>query len=345
MPMSTLTYQVPGLTLSPSPAFSSQVQSLQRDLRSLGYATGPFDGIFGPGTQRSIQALQFDLINNAGSSSSGDGNAPVAVQSYNNGNVTSITGILDQGLAACIAAMLADPAFPKLPFSSNPLVDNQSAIIAIQGLAPLPVPVPFLLAILHQVCNCRHFQVPPAAGGDSFVTVGLDRNNPASSAAITSRGYGIGQFTLFHHPPTAAEMAGVITNPVQNVGQAVSALADKFNHFLNGATPAVVADDRIAEYGTGALRPCQFPASDSRYMAACASCLTAATLTNITAGVTPLFAGSPDSYAATQYHPGSYQNVPVRANIHCDWPYAVRRYNGSGVNSYDYQAEVLLRIV
>ena len=66
--------------------------------------------------------------------------------------------------------------------------------------------------------------------------------------------------------------------------------------------------------------------------------------TNIVGGVTPFYAGSPDTYARTQYHQGSYTDVPVRANLLCDWAYAVRRYNGSGVNSYDYQAEVLQRI-
>jgi hypothetical protein len=33
--------------------------------------------------------------------------------------------------------------------------------------------------------------------------------------------------------------------------------------------------------------------------------------------------------------------VPVRKNIGCDWPYAIRRYNGAGINSYHYQAKVL----
>ncbi len=32
---------------------------------------------------------------------------------------------------------------------------------------------------------------------------------------------------------------------------------------------------------------------------------------------------------------------PARRAFPCDWPYAVRRYNGSGVNSYHYQAIVL----
>ena len=41
---------------------------------------------------------------------------------------------------------------------------------------------------------------------------------------------------------------------------------------------------------------------------------------------------------------GSYDAVPVRAKIGCDWPYAVRRYNGSGVNSYHYQTRIMRKV-
>ncbi|MGB9145888.1 MAG: hypothetical protein WCC14_08715, partial [Acidobacteriaceae bacterium] len=81
-----------------------------------------------------------------------------------------------------------------------------------------------------------------------------------------------------------------------------------------------------------------------RSMSDCAQCMSSAGQMNIVAGVTPFYAGCAETYAATQYHAGSYANVPVRANLLCDWAYAVRRYNGSGVNSWDYQAEVLLRV-
>ena len=321
------------------------MQDLQRDLRSLGYGKGPFDGVFGPGTTNAVKALQFDLMNNNGSSSSKDGTAPVAVTSYNNGTVTSLTGVVDQGLVACISAMLADPAFPRIPFSPNPATDNQAAINAVAAMSPCAVPTPFLMAILMQESGGMHFQASSAPGGDTHVTIGLDRNNTANPAAITSRGFGIGQYTLFHHPPTQDEVAAVITDPVKNVEQAVTELSDKFNNVVNGSTPDAQADDRIAEVGTGPLRVCQYDASDARYMKDCANCLSSATLTTITAGVTPVFAGSSMNYGQTQYHQGSYNNVPVRKNIPCDWPYAVRRYNGGGVNSYDYQAEVLLRVV
>lgn len=338
-------YVVSGLTLSEGPGTSPRVQDLQRDLRSLGYTMGPLDGVFGVHTVNAVQALQFDLMHNDGSSSSSDGDAPVAVRDYNKGSVTALTGALDQDLAACIVAMLDDAAFPKLPFSASPVVDNASAIAAVQSLSFCPVPVPFLMAILAQESDCRHFQVPNGANVDSFVTIGLDRNNPADAAAITSRGYGIGQFTLFHHPPTPEEVAGVILDPVKNVTRATTELHDKFGHYVAGTTPGTRADDRVAEAGFGPLRPCIYPSVDSRYMKGCAACLAAAGSANIVAGTTPLFSGAGQTYEKTQYHKGSYQAVPIRDAILCDWPYAVRRYNGSGVNSYDYQAEVLLRVV
>ena len=184
--MSTPSYAVAGLVLSPNPAFSPQVRDLQQDLRSLGYGKGPIDGVFGPGTGNAVRALEFDLMNNDGSSSQGDGSAPVAVKNYNNGSVTSLTGVVDQELVACIVAMLGDAAFPKVPSSPNPAADNQSAIAAVTSMASPPVPIPFLMAILMQESALMHFQVPSGANSDNCVTIGLDRNNASNPAAITS---------------------------------------------------------------------------------------------------------------------------------------------------------------
>lgn len=337
--MATLSYAVPGLVLSSGSEFSAQVQDMQTDLRSLGYLKGPIDGVFGPGTQNGVKALQFDLVHNNGASSGNDGSAPVAIRNYNSGAISAQTGIVDQPLVTCIAAMLSDPAFPKVPFSLDPESDNARAIAAVRAMPAPPVPVTFLLAVLSQESGGQHFQVPTSANRDHYVTIGLDRNNAANPAAITSRGYGIGQYTLFHHPPTAAEVAGNIADPVQNVSRAISDLLEKFNKWVNG--PVDSADDRKQEGGSGSLRPCQFSSADSRHMTDCGTCLRNAGASDIVSGITPFYQGSADTYARTQYHVGSYTAVPIRKNIPCDWPYAVRRYNGSGVNSYDYQAEVL----
>lgn len=342
--MSGRSYVSPGLVLSVNPNASAQVLDLQQDLRALGYAKGPLDGVYGNGTAAAVQALRYDLLHNDGSSTQNDGNAPVAMRDYNNGRVDSVTDSLDQDLAACIVAMLDDDAFPKLASAEDPAAENARAVAAVQAMSPCPVPAPFLLAILQQESGCQHYRVPSGANTDSFITVGLDHNNAENAFAITSRGYGMGQFTLFHHPPTADEMQSVIVDPVKNVARAVSVLLDKFSNHIAGATSDVQADDRIAEVGHGPLRLCQYPCDSSQYMNNCAACATAAQMVNIQSGVTTWFAGSSGTYAQTQYHKGSYSDVPVRKQIPCDWPYAVRRYNGAGTNSYDYQAEVLLRI-
>jgi hypothetical protein len=338
--MANQSYAVPGLVLQPSPSFSQQVQDFQSDLRALGYVAGPLDGVFGHGTTTAVAALTYDLENNTGAGS--DGNAPVQITSYKQGE---LSGQADQTLVACMAAMLDDPNFPKLPSSGDPAGDNQRAVEAIKSMESCPVPIPFLLAILNQESGLRHYQVPLRGNRDSMVTIGLDRNDSANPARITSRGYGIGQFTLFHHPPTADEMNTFILDAVKGLQTAITELTDKFNNYIIGPTPSQTADDRLAEAGNVPLRICKYDPSDGRYMKDCVNCLKAAPAVTITSGQTPWYAGASGTYAQTQYHVGSYNNVPTRAAIGCDWPYAVRRFNGSGVNSFDYQAELLLKVL
>ena len=66
-----------------------------------------------------------------------------------------------------------------------------------------------------------------------------------------------------------------------------------------------------------------------------------ASAVNIVSGTTRYFEGSSHVFKQTQYHKHDrLDGVPARAEVGCDWPYAVRRYNGSGVNSFWYQAEL-----
>ena len=124
---------------------------------------------------------------------------------------------------------------------------------------------------------------------------------------------------------------------------AAGELSEKFETFVNGPTPGQQAEDRLAEIGSGVLRRCRYAADDARYMLDCVRC---AAESRLNIGVTtPLHPKTTDTLQPTQYHPEtSYTNVPDRAKLGCDWPYAVRRYNGSGVNSYHYQFEVLQRL-
>jgi peptidoglycan hydrolase-like protein with peptidoglycan-binding domain len=320
------------------------VRDLQRDLRALGYLKRGIDGVFGASTTRAVQGLQYDLLWNQGKSSSGDASAPVAVADYNRSRVAAVTGVADQATVACMAEMLDDAAFPKLPFSSNSAAENAKILAQVAALPSTTVPIPFLLGILNQESGLKHFCEPSNPDEDSFVVVGTD-TNASQPYIVTSRGYGVGQYTLFHHPPCAEEVASIMLDPAGNIQRATKELREKFDGFVNGPTPGGKADDRQAERGAGPLLVCKYAPADAKYMKDCKSCLRDAGLVQIHQG-DPVFAGSSLSLQPTQYYPStSYTGVPERRNIPCDWPYAVRRYNGSGVNSYHYQIHVLLQVL
>ncbi|MFB3779370.1 MAG: peptidoglycan-binding protein [Bryobacteraceae bacterium] len=318
------------------------VKSLQQDLRRLGYLATGIDGVFGRATEEAVKALRYDLV--AGPADGNDGAAPVKVRDYNKSRVKTVDGVLDRGLAEAMAEMLADERFAKVPSSEDPVAENARAVKDLESAAAGQVPLPFLIAIFKQESGLKHFREPSPRNDDNFVVVGLDRG-AAGTPAITSRGYGIGQYTLFHHPPTPEEMRDFILDPGANAGKAVTQLRHKFLRFVNGNTPGTRADDRQAEHGRGALRWCKYPLSDPRYLTGCRECAAQAGTIDIKAGQTRFYAGSSRVYEPSAHHPATeYRGVPVRANIGCDWPYAVRRYNGGGLDSYHYQAQVLLRV-
>jgi hypothetical protein len=317
------------------------VEALQHDLRKLGYLRSGIDGHFGEGTERAIRALQWDLLHAV--QRGPDGEAPVALGTFNRERVAGVTGVLDEGLAACLEDMLGDARVPTLPRSDDPAGANREVFAGVQALVGLRVPRPFLIAILLQESGGLHFRTPTAANADDYIVVGLDRNDKGQPDHITSRGYGIGQYTLFHHPPRAEEVETLMLDPTRNVQRAVAELNEKLERFVTGPTPGQTADDRVAEFGSGALRRCRYEAGDPRYMIDCVRCAIES-LMDVDGG-SPLHPRTTETLVPTQYHPETtYRKVPDRAKLGCDWPYAVRRYNGSGVNSYHYQYQVLQRL-
>jgi len=103
--------------------------------------------------------------------------------------------------------------------------------------------------------------------------------------------------------------------------------------------------DPLAEIGNSPLRICKYAATDSCYLTNCQQCLKDAGTVDIQSGATALQPRATETYQPTQYYStGSYRGVPNRAKVGCDWPYAVRRYNGAGPNSYHYQVTVLLNM-
>jgi peptidoglycan hydrolase-like protein with peptidoglycan-binding domain len=342
--MPTLSYRQPGLVLRRDAAAADrQVRDLQHDLRKLGYLRSGIDGQFGPGSERAVKALQYDLLHNAGAGS--DAAAPVRVVDYNRSRVTRVTGKADQALVECISDILDDPNFCTLPRATDPVAENRRIASEIAQMPAGAVPIPFLLAILKQESDLKHYHEPRPGDEDTYIVVGLDANAGADYI-ITSRGYGAGQYTLFHHPPRREEVNDFMLDVGKNISKAARELREKFDRFIVGSTRGTRADDRLAEIGTGPLRVCKYAAADPRYLRGCKQCLKNAGLTIIRAGSTPVYEGASLAYRPTQYHrEANYSDVPVRKNISCDWPYAVRRYNGSGINSYHYQVRVLKHLL
>jgi hypothetical protein len=322
-----------------------QIRDLQRDLRELGYLKKGIDGRFGPGTELAVRALQWDLLHNDGRSTGGDGNASVRVLDFNRGRVVGISGAADQGLAGCIADMLVDPDFPVLPKAKNPRAENARILTVMKELSSAQVPILYIMAILQQESGLRHFNEPSRNDDDTYITVGLD-TNASERHIITSRGYGAGQYTLFHHPPRKEEIEDFMLDVEKNLQKAMAELREKFDHFVNGATSGTKADDRLAECGGGPLRSCKYKRDDPRYLKDCRQCMVDAGQIDIRDGVTPVYKGSKFRFVPTEYYRrADYDSVPIRKNIPCDWPYAVRRYNGAGINSYHYQVKVLKNVL
>ena len=320
---------------------ASVISDLQHDLRALGYHKGDVSGVWGAVLDAAVCAIRYDLT---GHDTSG------GVASYNaHGAVvvappTGASGV-EPALANCIGAMSADPAFVKLPLSSNAVADNQRAWDAVRAMRDAAAPMPFLMAIFQQESGGRHFNVPSHTNYDSFVTVGLDHDDPAAPERVTSRGYGLGQYTLFHHPPTATERDTIILDPLTNARAAFGAVRGKFDHEVISTDPRLRADDRHAEWPLSALRICKYPATDARYLADCRACAAAAGKISIAPG-RPVYPGASLKWAATHGYPSAtYDDAPDRTGFGCDWPYAARRYNGGGINSYHYQLRVLINLL
>ena len=322
------------------------VRALQRDLRALGYLRQSIDGDFGAGTHLAVCRLQHDLLHNDGSSTSGDGNAPCAVRDFNSGRVTAIDGVVSAGLADCIADLLEADAYPKLPSAADPVAANAAAVQQIANAPSTIAPTPFMLAMFRQESNLQHFRVPFGANSDNFVTLGLDTKFQDEQNRVTSRGYGLGQFTIFHHPPRRNEVSEFIEDPVRNVAKAHKEFRDKFDNFVAHQPPRDSdADDRRAEHPGEPLRMCKFSPGDPRFLRDCRTCAAETPKLTIRAD-TPVMAGSAEKYGDQPlYREYPLTGVPDRAAFPCDWPYAARRYNGSGPLSYNYQSRILRNLL
>ena len=58
--------------------------------------------------------------------------------------VAAVTGTLDQALAACLDAILADARIPALPSAADPAAENRAALLVIAGNVSTIAPTPYI---------------------------------------------------------------------------------------------------------------------------------------------------------------------------------------------------------
>jgi len=79
--------------------------------------------------------------------------------------------------------------------------------------------VPFLRAVAAAGKRSPALRGADQARCRSLRGGGLDRGS-AGSPAVTSRGYGAGRLTLFHHPPSSSEVRDLLVDIEKNVAAA-----------------------------------------------------------------------------------------------------------------------------
>lgn len=236
------------------------VRTLQRDLRGLGYLHDGIDGKRGAGLDHAVRAIRIDLCNPALS--------PVIATANADGMVAAAPAsgdaAVEPALADCIGRLVDDPAIVKLPASADAVADNRRIMAAFRAIRSNRVPIPFLAAMFRQESGGRHFAQPTANNSDAFVVIGLDRNDGGRPERVTSRGYGLGQFTIFHHPPTAAERTAFIDDPVDNVQSAIAEFRSKFDSAVHAKGSSEGADDFRVEHPLRKPSLCRYASDDPR---------------------------------------------------------------------------------
>lgn len=316
----------------------SVVADLRYDLASLGYYTGSFAGGWTESLDAAIRSVRYDLTDPDSALSARYNGAGSVVRTPSSGGSR-----LEPQLARCLDAMIGDPGFAKLPVSASPTAANRRALALAESAGDGIAPMRFLMAIFQHETGARHFREDDA-GAPGFMTLCLDRNDGAAPDHITSRGYGLGQHTLFRQPPIQADIDSQILDPVANAKSAAYLLRDRFDYGLVSANPALRANDRFSEWPISPLRLCKYASADPRYLSDCKACAAKAGTVDVTPGH-PVYPGASLAWADTPAQScDALQAAPDRTGFQCDWPYAVRRYNGGGIESYHYQLRVLLNL-
>lgn len=293
------------------------IQSLQRDLRALGYYGSRLSitGRFGPNTMGGVLALKYDLIHTFGTPPDEIGYPAVdPVEADELYAASTITPAFELHLRAMLAGETTNGVLPWLLPTHDDVPDADQAIYDMvmaeyqTGLQEgRPFPHQLFTAILGKESGGEHFDsagnvkygvdwVGARAGGEPDYADIVEFNPDNESAPwIKSRGWGLTQYTPYLQHDLPRPMPDYILSVQGNLRTAIDLFRTKFTY--------------------GQQNPCNFPSRETPEYR-CAECLSG-------------------------WDPTTYTR---REELPCSWLLAVWAYNGLTDASFQYMTNVVRHV-
>lgn len=271
--------------------------------------------------KKGIKALQFELRNNPSLSHFG----------YEG----KIDGVESPELLNIVEKMWEDPSIPVVSKVNNPDQANDQISSIMKTSLSKVFPNPLALAVLKQETHWKWFR------SDGYPTVGLDFNNKSQPYVITSRGLFLSQRTIFNYP-FPQESLDSFDSVSEDLKFVINALDLKYKRYVVSADVRARDDLRFKSFGDQPLRGCKYEQSDERFMKDCKNCVWSGKLKDYKEGKSLIDVPGKWVLKPSIYHRNKdYLGYPDYEDFPCDYVYAIRRYNGSGVNSFHYLMRVL----
>lgn len=271
--------------------------------------------------KRGIKSLQFELLYNPELSK------------------INYTGKLDgertHVLREALKKMWDCSDIPRITKVDNPSEANSKIREIIENKLKSSFPKPLVLAVLEQESNLMWYRK------DGYPTIGLDYNNKVQPYVITSRGLFLSQRTVFDYP-FKQEQLNQYDSVEVDLNFVVDLLNLKYDKFIVSKDPKTNDDLRSSSFGSEDLRGCKYETSDSRYKSDCKNCVWSGDLRDYKKDRSVLGDKKQWVLKSSQYHKiKQYLQFPDYSKFPCDYLFSIRRYNGSGINSFHYLMRVL----
>ncbi len=270
-----------------------------------------------------VKSVKHDLVN-----------TPFLESNFNNGKISSVDDRIDLAFVSILEDMRNDSRVGVVYRVGG--FDRENSLIrgSLDSFNTEYFPVPLSKAILYEETGLKWYRK------DGYPTVGLDYNDKKISHRITSRGLFLSQRTFFSYPIQQSELDGF--NSLDTDMRFFSShLRSKYNNFVVSNKVASRDDLRHFSFGGSKLRGCKYDSSDARYMKDCKNCVFSLNKRTYVEG-DRLAKGSGWKFRKTKYHRRDvYKSMPDFKEFPCDYLFAIRRYNGGGINSFHYLMQVL----